>query len=640
MNYLSVENLTKYYGDRVLFENLNFGLSKGDRVALIAANGAGKSTLLKILAGKDMADEGNVALRDGVRLVMLEQEPELDEHLSVNQLIKETNSELVRVIRIYEEALKNQSDSYSYETQKVFEEASARMDEVNAWDYERRMKEILERFLITELDQQVSSLSGGQKKRVALALVLLDEPDLLILDEPTNHLDIEMIEWLEKFILTSNITLLTVTHDRYFLDRVCTQIMELSEGKLYPYKGNYAYFLEKKAAREEIQKTETQKAGKLLKKELEWMRRMPKARTHKSKSRIDAVYQTEEKAKGKKICPELKFDVKMSRMGKKVMEMKKIYKSYGEIKILEDYSYTFHRGDRVGVIGHNGTGKTSFLNVITGLELPDSGEVISGETIVYAYYKQEGIVFDEDKRVIDIIKDIAEVVAMGNGSVVSASQFLQFFMFNPVMQYTPVSKLSGGEKRRLYLLTVLMRNPNFLILDEPTNDLDIMTLNKLEEFLSAFKGVLILVSHDRYFLDKLADHYFIFEGNGEIRDFYGTFTEYRLKEKEDIIKNRALIQQTKKLEKLQKKDKEPIIKQKLSFKEQREYDQLEKEIEELETRKNELELSLNSGTLDYTDLEKTSKNLKEVLELIDEKTLRWMELDEYVSNSDQGSVNT
>ncbi|MCD6597769.1 MAG: ABC-F family ATP-binding cassette domain-containing protein [Bacteroidales bacterium] len=635
MNYLSVENLTKYYGDRVLFENLNFGLAKGDRVALIAANGAGKSTLLKILAGKDIADDGNVAVKDGVRLVMLEQEPELDENLSVNQLIKETNSELVRVIRIYEEALKNQSDNFSSETQKAFEEASARMDEVNGWDYERRMKEILERFLITDLDQQINTLSGGQKKRVALALVLLDEPDLLILDEPTNHLDIEMIEWLEKFILSSNITLLTVTHDRYFLDRVCTRIIELSDGNLYLYKGNYAYFLEKKAAREEIFKTETQKAGKLLKKELEWMRRMPKARTHKSKSRIDAVFQTEEKAKGKNANPDIKFDVKMSRMGKKVMELKKIYKSYGKIKILDDYSYTFHRGDRIGFIGHNGTGKTSFLNVITGLELPDSGEVISGETIVYAYYKQEGIVFDEEKRVIDIIKDIAEVVAMGNGSLVSASQFLQFFMFNPVMQYTPVSKLSGGEKRRLYLLTVLIRNPNFLILDEPTNDLDIMTLNKLEEFLSAFKGVLILVSHDRYFLDKLADHYFIFRGNGKIDDFYGTFSEYRLKAKENITKKRALIQQTKKSENHKKKENEPVIKQKLSFKEKREYNQLEKEIEELEKRKNELEESLNSGTLDYADLEKASKDLKEILELIDEKTLRWMELDEYVSNSDQ-----
>ncbi len=630
MNYLSVENLTKYYGEKVLFEKLNFGLAKGDRVALIAANGAGKSTLLKILAGKDIADDGNVAVRDGIRLVMLEQEPELDENLNISQLINATNSEAVAVIRKYEEALRNQSNHYSAVTQKAFEEASAGMDEVNGWDYERRMKEILERFKITQLDQQVASLSGGQRKRVALALVLLDEPDLLILDEPTNHLDIEMIEWLEKYILSSNITLLTVTHDRYFLDRVCTRIMELGDGNLYPYNGNYAYFLEKKAAREEILKTETQKAGKLLKKELEWMRRMPKARTHKSKSRIDAVYQTEEKAKGKKSNPELKFDVKMSRMGKKVMELKKINKSYGNIKILEDYSYTFHRGERLGIIGHNGTGKSSFLNVITGLELPDSGEVITGETIVYAYYKQEGIVFDEGKKVIEIIKDIAEVVAMGNGSVVSASQFLQFFMFNPVMQYTTVSKLSGGEKRRLYLLTVLMRNPNFLILDEPTNDLDIMTLNKLEEFLMAFKGVLILVSHDRYFLDKMVDHFFIFEGNGEIRDFYGSFTEYRLKEKENITRKKALVQKSKKSENLLKKQDVPKIRQKLNFKEQREYDGLEKEIEELEIKKNEMELSLNSGTFDYTALENISKELKETIELIDEKTMRWMELDEFV----------
>ena len=480
------------------------------------------------------------------------------------------------------------------------------------------------------MDQQVKTLSGGQKKRLALALVLLDEPELLILDEPTNHLDIEMIEWLEKYILSSNITLLIVTHDRYFLDSLCTRIIELSDGNLYPYNGNYAYFLEKKAAREDISQTETAKAGKLMKQELEWMRRMPKARTHKSKSRIDAFYKTEEKAKAKKINPDLKFDVKMSRMGKKVLELKKISKGYGNIKILEDFNYTFHRGERLGIIGHNGTGKSSFLNVITGLELPDSGEVITGETIVYAYYSQQGIVFDKEKRVIDILKDIAEVITMGNGSVVSVSQFLQFFMFNPVMQYTPVAKLSGGEKRRLYLLTVLMRNPNFLILDEPTNDLDILTLNRLEEFLAGFKGVLILVSHDRYFLDKLVDHFFIFEGDGKIHDFYGTYTEYRLKQDKKQKKDKAMLQHVKKTEKLQKKKTESKIKQKLTFKEQHEYDQLEKEIEKLEIKKKDLEESLNSGKQDYTELEKISLKIKEIMELIDEKTLRWMDLDEYV----------
>lgn len=631
MNYLSAENLTKYYGDRVLFENLNFGLSKGDRVALIANNGAGKSTLLRILAGKDVSDSGEVALRDGLRMSMLDQEPELDDNLSIQQLILDTNSETVSLIKSYEQAVKEQSENYSGETQKSFEELSAKMDEINGWDYERRMKEILTRFRITQIDQQVGTLSGGQKKRLALALVLLDDPDLLILDEPTNHLDIEMIEWLEKYVMTSSVTLLMVTHDRYFLDRVCTQIIELSDEKIYTFNGNYAYFLEKKAAREEVLRAETSGAGKLLKQELEWMRRMPKARTHKSKSRIDAFYITEEKAKTKKTDPDLKFDVKMSRLGKMIMELKKINKSYGNIKILKDYNYTFHRGERLGIIGHNGTGKTSFLNILTGIELPDSGEVITGETIVHSYYAQQGIVFDEGKRVIDVLKDIAEVITMGNGSVVSASQFLQFFMFSPTMQYTQVAKLSGGEKRRLYLLTVLMKNPNFLILDEPTNDLDILTLNKLEEFLAGFKGVLILVSHDRYLLDRLVDHFFIFEGEGRIQDFYGTYTEYKLKQEANLKKDRSELQQAKKTVKKNKEKKIPQAKKKLSFKEQREYEQLEQEIEGLEKRKIELEKSLNSGDLDYLDLEKKSLEVKEIIEMLDEKTLRWMELDEFIS---------
>ena len=508
--------------------------------------------------------------------------------------------------------------------------ASARMDQANAWDYERKMEEILQRFRITQIDQQVSTLSGGQKKRLALALVLLVEPEILILDEPTNHLDIEMIEWLEKYIKISNITLLMVTHDRYFLDRICNRIMELGDGQLYSYNGTYAYFLEKKADREEISRTETASAGKLLKKELEWMRRMPKARTHKSKSRIDAFYKTEEKAKATKSDPNLSFDIKMSRMGKKVMELKDISKSYGDIKILEHFNYTFNRGERLGIIGRNGTGKSSFLNLLTGVEIPNAGEIITGETIVYAYYAQQGIVFDEKKRVIDILKDITEVITMANGSVVSVSQFLQFFMFTPDMQYTPVAKLSGGEKRRLYLLTVLIRNPNFLILDEPTNDLDILTLNKLEEFLAGYKGVLILVSHDRYFLDRLVDHFFIFEGNGYIKDFYGTYTEYQLKQEEKLKKEKSLLQQTKKTEKLSLKKNEPKVKLKLSFKEQREYELLEGEIDELENRKKDLEESLNSGIPDYTELNKISLEISEIIGLLDIKTQRWMDLDEFV----------
>lgn len=622
MNYLSAEKLTKYYGERILFENLRLGLEKGDRVALIARNGAGKTTLLKILTGKDVAGEGKVALREGVQLSMLEQEPELPAGLSILELINEAHSGLSGIVRKYEEALKEQSTNPSREAQRAFDSAFAKMDKVNGWDYERKMKEILDRFKITGLDQKVHTLSGGQKKRLALALTLLDDPDLLILDEPTNHLDIEMIEWLEKYIISSNITLLMVTHDRYFLDRVCTRIIELSNGELFSYEGNYAYFLEKKAAREEVHRSEVQKAGQLMKKELEWMRRMPKARTHKSKSRIEAFYKTEDKAKSRRLEPDMKFDVQMSRMGKKVMELKEINKAFNEMQILKNFNYTFHRGERLGVIGDNGTGKTTFLNILMGIEPQDSGEVITGETIVIAYYRQQGIEFDETKRVIDILRDIAEVVTMGNGSVVSVAQFLQFFMFDPDMQYTPVAKLSGGEKRRLYLLTVLMQNPNFLILDEPTNDLDIMTLNRLEEFLSGFKGVLILVSHDRYFLDKLVDHFFIFEGAGEIRDFYGTFTEYRLKQGQKAKKEKSV-------KRKEKKPERPKLRQKLSYNEQREYELLEKEINELEARKKNLEKSLNSGNTDYTLLENTSRELKEVIELIDEKSMRWMELDEY-----------
>ena len=627
MNYLSAENISKHYGERILF-NLSFGLSKGEKTALIANNGTGKSTLLKILVGKDVPDTGEVAIRDGVRVGYLDQDPTFDEALTIRELVNSSHSEMLKVMHAYEKALADQTENYNDVTHKAFEEASAAMDRYQAWDYERQIEEMLTRFGITDFQQNIGELSGGQKKRMALAMVLLDHPDLLLLDEPTNHLDIDMIEWLEDYLTQSAVTLLMVTHDRYFLERVCNHILELSDGYLYHHSGNYSYFLQKRAEREEVERTEIDKAGKLMKQELEWMRRMPKARGTKSKSRIDAFYATEEKAKSGKVRDELKLEVKMSRIGGKILELKKLRKSYGDTLILDGFSHTFKKGERIGIIGKNGVGKSTFLNIITGLEAADSGKVNTGETIIFGYYSQQGINLNEDKRVIEVLRDIADVIEMSNGTKLSASQLLQQFMFSPEMQYTYVSRLSGGEKRRLYLLTVLIKNPNFLILDEPTNDLDLLTLNKLEEFLSDFGGCLIMVTHDRYFMDKLADHLFIFEGNGEIRDFNGTYSAYRTEkeleekqEKENKSVEKAATPQQKPAEK-------PKEKKKRSYNEQREYENLEKEIEALEKEKRELETALSQGNKDFEELQKLSNRVSEVINLIDEKTLRWMELDE------------
>ncbi len=636
MNYLSVENLSKHYGEKVLFENVAFGLDKGDKIALIANNGTGKSSMLKILAGRDVADSGTVVLRDGIRVGFLEQEPSLDENLTINELIREGNSEVLAVINEYERALEAQTADYNDRTHRDFEIASEKMDRIDAWDYERKLKELLSRFNITDLEQSIGTLSGGQRKRLALALVLLDNPDILLLDEPTNHLDIEMIEWLERFLQQSSVTLLMVTHDRYFLDRVCNLILEMSDGKLYYHKGNYEYFLRKKAEREEVEKTETAKARQLMKKELEWMRRMPQARTTKSKARIDAFYETKERAAGKKNQPELKLDVKMSRVGGKILELEAVSKSYDSVKIVEDFSYVFKKGERIGVIGKNGVGKSTFLRLITGGEKPDSERVEKGQTIQFGYYTQEGIKLKEDKRVIDALKDIAEVIELGNGSRLSASQFLNYFMFTPEMQYTPVSSLSGGEKRRFYLLTVLVKNPNFLILDEPTNDLDLLTLNKLEDFLLNYKGCLILVSHDRYFLDKLSDHLFIFEGEGKVKDFYGSYSQYRnIREEAGRLKNRKKAAE-KKLTKNEKKPKPKQSSKKLTYKEQKEYELLEQEINALEIEKSELESAISTGITDYEKLQKLSSRIAEIISIVDEKTMRWMELAE---KAESGSMN-
>lgn len=625
MNFLSVDRISKNLGERILFQDLSFGLSKGDKVALIANNGTGKTSLLNILTGQDTPDNGNLAIREGVSIGYLKQQPDFDPELSIHQLIKGANSEVLTAIREYELALHQFSDHHSEENERVLNDANKVMDEMQAWDYERRLTQILGKFNIYDLEQRVGSMSGGQKKRLALALVLLDEPDLLILDEPTNHLDIEMIEWLEKYLSQQNVTLLMVTHDRYFLDNVSNQILEMHNGKLYHHKGSYAYFLEKKAEREEVFRTETGRAVQLMKKELEWMRRQPKARTTKSKSRIEAFYEIEEKAKGGPKEAELRLEVKMNRIGGKVLEIKKLSKSYGDKVMLQGFDYTFKKGERIGIVGKNGAGKTTFLNLITGLEQPDGGKINTGDTIVMGYYSQEGMNLKQDKRVIDILTDIAEVIELGDGRKLTASQFLQYFMFPPAMQYTPVHKLSGGEQRRLYLLTVLIKNPNFLILDEPTNDLDLLTLNKLEEFLSGFSGCLILVTHDRYFMDMLVDHIFVFEGEGNIRDYNGSYTDYRVEaeEREKLAKETADLLKESLLSKPKSEEK-----RKMSFKERFEYEQLQKELEVLGNEKKSLETELNSGDLSFEELSKKADRLGEINEALDEKEMRWLELDE------------
>lgn len=622
MNYLSVDRITQSLGERVLFSELSFGLSKGDKAALIANNGVGKSTLLNIITGAENPDNGVVAWREGVTLGYLKQQPEFNEFESVHQLIKGANTEVLTAIRNYEKALHQLTHEHTEKHDKDLELATRKMDELQAWDFERRITEILSKFGITNLEQQVGSMSGGQKKRLALALVLLDEPDVLILDEPTNHLDIEMIEWLENHLTQHNITLLMVTHDRYFLDNVCNEIFELHNGKLYTHKGNYAYFLEKKAEREEVFRTETARAQQLYKKELEWMRRMPKARTTKSKSRIESFYETEAKAKGGSSETALKLGVKMTRIGGKILELKKVSKAFGNDVMLKGFDYTFKKGEHIGIVGRNGSGKTTFLNLITGNLQPDGGKINLGDTIVMGYYNQEGIKVDQDKRLIDVLKDIAEVIEMSDGSKLTASQFLTYFLFPPAMHYTPVHKLSGGEQRRLHLLTVLMKNPNFLILDEPTNDLDLLTLNRLEEFLENYNGCLLLVTHDRYFMDMLVDHIFVFEGNGHIKDYNGTYTEYRNWKEEE-----AKTLQTAESAKTVTEKIKTVEKRKLSFKERYEYEQLQKEIDTLSSEKQQLEQQVNTGG-DYETIRLQAERLGEVIALLDEKELRWLELDE------------
>ena len=620
MNYLSVDNLAKSYGDRILFENLSFGLNKGDRVALVANNGTGKSCLLKIITNQDYADSGTFTIRKGVRVGLLDQEPDFDSKLNIQECINENNSKQLKAIKKYQEALKIQSENYNQNSQKVFDEAAQKMDELNAWNYENNLKQILNKFKLNDLTKKITQLSGGEKKRMALAILLLDNPELLILDEPTNHLDVDMIEWLEKYLQQQNITLLMVTHDRYFLDRVCNHILELEGGKLYHHKGNYSYFIEKRTEREQVFDVELSKANKLMKKELDWIRRSPKARTTKSKSRVNNFEKIKKKASKGSKKQDLKLEIKMSRIGGKILELKKVYKKYPNAIILDGFDYTFKKGERIGIVGKNGVGKSTFLNIITQEEKVDSGKINIGETIVYGYFQQQGIRLKEDKRVIEVLKDIADVIVMANGSKISASQLLTHFMFPPKMQNTYVSKLSGGEKRRLYLLTILMKNPNFLILDEPTNDLDLLTLNKLEEFLLQFQGCLIIVSHDRYFMDKVTDHLFVFNGNGVVKDLNCTFSEYRQSISDESKSNSKLKQNSNNNEKSN-------LNKNVSYKLKFEYETLEKEIKTLEVRKVELEKEL-SHKIDYEKMNLISEELGDLIKELDEKTERWLTLDE------------
>ncbi|MGE5316541.1 MAG: ABC-F family ATP-binding cassette domain-containing protein [Chloroflexota bacterium] len=626
MNYLLIENLSKSYGEKELFSNITFGIDEGSKVALIARNGAGKSSLLNIIAGRDLPDEGNVTFRKDIRWSYLPQNPELDDDKTVFDILFNSDNEFMRTIRNYELVLKRLHDDDSTEAHKLLEQASTEMERVGAWDYENRIKEILSRFKIIDLDQRVGELSGGQRKKISMAKALLEDTDLLILDEPTNHLDIEMIEWLEEYLTRQSLSLLVVTHDRYFLDNVCDEILELDNNKLYRYKGNYAYFIEKKAEREANELSETEKAKGLFRKELDWMRRMPQARTTKSKARIDNFYQIEEKAHKRIEKDTGPLEVKMSRIGGKVLEMNNVFKAFGDMKLIEDFSYIFKKGERAGIVGKNGVGKSTLLNLITGKLSPDMGRISTGQTIVFGYYSQEGFQPTEDKRVIDIAKDIAEQIPLGKGYL-SASAFLAHFNFNHTLQYNYFSSLSGGEKRRLFLLMQLLKNPNFLILDEPTNDLDIYTLNLLEDFLLNFGGCLLLVSHDRYFMDKLVDHVFVFEGEGKIKDYYGNYTEFyrqRLVEEARAASVKTTESQPKKTKEIQPADKV----RKPTYKERKEYEELEQSIQFLEEQKLAIMDRMNSGICTPDELSQLANDYTAMEKLIESKTDRWIELSE------------
>lgn len=614
MNYLSVENISKSFGERILFQNISFGINAGQKIGFVAKNGTGKTSLLNMLSGLDHPDTGNIIYRKGLKVAFLSQEPNLDPKQSVEETIFLADNPILKVIENYEKAIENPNDSEAY--QNAFDQ----MDAHNAWDFETRYKQILSKLKLDDLSQKVASLSGGQKKRLALANALLTQPDLLVMDEPTNHLDLEMIEWLEALFAKENFTLFMVTHDRYFLERVCNEIVELDEGNLYSYKGNYSYYLEKREARIETQTTETGKAKQLYKKELEWMRRQPKARTTKSKSRIDDFQDIKNRAHQRRNDHEVQLELNMERLGTKVVELHNISKSFGEKELFNKFEYNFIQGERIGIIGKNGTGKSTFLNILTGGMKPDAGKVVIGDTVKFGYYTQKGINIKEGQKVIDVIKEFGDYIPLKKGKQISAGQLLERFLFDRKRQYDFVEKLSGGERKRLYLCTVLIKNPNFLILDEPTNDLDIVTLNVLESFLMDFPGCLLVVSHDRYFMDKIVDHLFVFRGEGEIEDFPGNYSDFRIYE--DSTPKEKVVEEVK-----PKNDwKANNDKAKLSYNEQKEYSKLEKEIAKLEKERETLQNKFATENWDGDEIDKQSIKLQEIIDKIDAKTERYFEL--------------
>ncbi|HMN88724.1 MAG TPA: ABC-F family ATP-binding cassette domain-containing protein [Saprospiraceae bacterium] len=622
MNYLSLENITKTYGEKVLFQNLSLQINKGQKVALVAKNGTGKSTLLRVIAGIESAEgeQAHVLLRRDVRVGYLVQEPDFHESDTILDAVLDSDNPLIQTIKRYEHTL------LGLGTESEMQTILAKMDDLKAWDMEARIKEMLFKFKISQLDQRIGQLSGGQKKRLALAKILLNEPELLILDEPTNHLDLDMIEWLETYMQQPNLTLFMVTHDRYFLERVCNQIVELENGKLYRYSGNYSDYLEKKAIRQETESAELDKNRKLLGRELDWVRRSPQARTTKAKSRVDAYYELEDKVANVTVDKDIQIDIKGQRLGKKILELHNVSKSYEQFKIVENFSYKFKKNERVGIVGPNGVGKTTFLKVLTKELRPDTGKVVIGDNTVFGYYTQDGIQLTQDKRVIDAVQDIAEYIPLEKGQKLSAAALLERFLFTRKQQQVYVSQLSGGERRRLYLLLVLMQNPNFLILDEPTNDLDILTLNVLEDFLLEFPGCIIVVSHDRFFMDKIVDHLFVFEGNGQIKDFLGDYSGYRevLKERERELRRNERAEQ----QKNKAPEQTPSDRPRLSQEARKEMNKLEKEIKRLEERKSEIMEQFNTDGLSPVQIEQLGRELSELSAILETKEMRWLELAE------------
>lgn len=628
MHYASVENLSKSFGIRTLFKDISFYIEEGDKIAFVARNGSGKSTLLKIIAGLDTADTGTIWVNKEVKVIMLQQDTAFQNEKSIWDNILSIDNNVVALVKEYEILLEQESPDENRMSELITE-----LTEADAWNFESDLKQILGKLNLHHLNEPMKNLSGGQRKRVALAQALIESQlhegkCMMILDEPTNHLDVEMIEWLESFLATNKSTLLLVTHDRYFLDAVCNEIVELDEEKIFVYKGDYDYFLEQKALRHEIQASELAKDKNIFRKELEWMRKQPKARTTKSKSRQDAFAEVEERVSQKKENAEVTLQVKMTRMGGKVLEMKKVHKSFGDKVIMNGFDYTFKKGERVGIVGKNGTGKSTFLKIALNLMQPDSGKINHGDTIVFGNFAQEGLQYKEDKRAIEYVKDFAEFFPLADGSKISATQFMEKFGFTAQQQFIPLSKLSGGEKRRLHLLSILFKNPNFLVLDEPTNDLDLQTLRTLEEFLQDFPGCILIVSHDRYFMDRLVDHLFAFEGDGEIRDFPGNYSQYRMWKQMQENKPQPAISKKLSVEKEVDNKKDLPEKTALSFKEKKELDGLEKEIANLENEKKLLEVKLNNGSLDFEKLQEISERISDIIVLLDKKEIRWLELSE------------